>query len=139
MRCSNIVAYTVNRDSPLPYRLKSSTFRMQVPNLASIMPDINFIRTIRESAVWRNMEKFLFTVRTWATTAIWGDRLFLRFSGPVTILLQSRPFRTSDIFTSRDIDEMADSPAGATNLSSNGAEKEGPKQQSTVPVASKVA
>jgi hypothetical protein len=41
-------------------------------------------------------------------------QLFLQFRGPTTLLLQSRSSRLSDSLTTRDINEIADSPAGAT-------------------------
>jgi hypothetical protein len=40
-------------------------------------------------------------------------QLFLQFHGPVTLLLQSRASRVSDTLTSRDVNEIADSPPGA--------------------------
>ncbi|KAI4204747.1 MAG: hypothetical protein LQ346_001571 [Caloplaca aetnensis] len=40
-------------------------------------------------------------------------RLFLEFYGPATILLQSRAARLNDVLTTRDINDIADAPAGA--------------------------
>ena len=40
-------------------------------------------------------------------------QLFLRFQGPSTILLQTRGSRLGDSLTTRDVNEIADSPAGA--------------------------
>ena len=40
-------------------------------------------------------------------------QLFLHFRGPGTILIQSRGGRLSDVLTTRDVNEIADSPAGA--------------------------
>lgn len=42
---------------------------------------------------------------------IW--QLFLHFHGPATILVQSRGAALSDVLTTRDVNEIADSPAGA--------------------------
>lgn len=39
--------------------------------------------------------------------------MFLRFQGPSTILLQSRGSRLTDSLTTKDVNEIADSPAGA--------------------------
>jgi hypothetical protein len=39
-------------------------------------------------------------------------QLFLQFRGPTTLLLQSRAAPLSDSLTTRDINEIADSPAG---------------------------
>lgn len=51
-------------------------------------------------------------LRTSARRTIWGDRLFLQFKGPTTLLVSSRASRVSDVLTSRDVDEIADAPAG---------------------------
>ena len=40
-------------------------------------------------------------------------QLFLHFQGPATILVQSRGGRLSDVLTTRDVNEIADSPAGS--------------------------
>lgn len=76
--------------------------------------------------------KIYHNLRTWARRTIWGDRvclllpsclfawltsiqLFLQFEGPTTILVQSRGPRVSDVLTTREVNEIADSPAGATH------------------------
>ncbi len=110
----NVVAYTVTQNPPLPYRFKSANLRFQIPNLGLgyLVPDTKFFRVMRESATWRGLTKLLFNLRTAARRTIWGDRLFLQFRGPTTILLSSRASRISDVLTARDINEIADSPAG---------------------------
>jgi hypothetical protein len=40
-------------------------------------------------------------------------QLFLHFQGPATILVQSRGAALSDVLTTRDVNEIADSPAGS--------------------------
>lgn len=40
-------------------------------------------------------------------------KLFLRFYGPTTIVLQSRSSRLRDALSSRDVNEIADTPAGS--------------------------
>jgi uncharacterized protein (AIM24 family) len=111
----NVVAYTVTEHRPLPYRFKSSSLRLQVPNLglSYLLPDIKFFRVMKQTDTWRGITKLLFNLRTAARRTIWGDRLFLKFHGPTTILMSSRASRISDVLTSRDINEIADSPAGA--------------------------
>jgi hypothetical protein len=111
----NVVAYTITQNPPLPYRFKSSNLRFQVPNLSFsyLIPDTKFFRVMRESATWRGITKLLFNLRTSARRTIWGDRLFLQFRGPMTLLMSSRASRISDVLTARDINEIADSPAGA--------------------------
>ncbi|KAI9670072.1 MAG: Altered inheritance of mitochondria protein 24, mitochondrial [Trizodia sp. TS-e1964] len=112
---SNIVAYTVTRNPPLPYRLKSSTLQLQIPGLsfASFLPDTKFFRVMGNSDTWKSVARIFFSLRTWSRRTIWGDRLFLQFYGPTTILLQSRASRLSDVLSSRDINEIADAPPGA--------------------------
>ncbi|KAI4174816.1 MAG: hypothetical protein LQ343_002054 [Gyalolechia ehrenbergii] len=82
---SNVVAYSMNRQNPLPYRLKSSIFRLQIPDLklSSLIPDTKF------------------------------SQLFLRFHGPTTILLQTRAARLHDVLTNRDVNEIAGPPTSA--------------------------
>lgn len=41
-------------------------------------------------------------------------QLFLQFDGPATLLVQSRGARVRDIMSDRDVNEIADTPAGAT-------------------------
>lgn len=40
-------------------------------------------------------------------------QLFLHFRGPAQILVQSRGAALSDVLTTRDVNEIADAPAGA--------------------------
>ena len=123
---SNVVAYAMMQHAPQPYRFKSSNIGLQVPSVSSILPDTRFIRTVRESQIWRFFAAFAFTVRTWARRTLWGDRLFLRFEGPANILVQSRGNKITESLTNRDINEMADAPAGAVQLALNpGSKKTG--------------
>lgn len=117
----NVVAYTVTQHPPLPYRLKSSSLRFQIPNLgiSNLMPDIKFFRVMQQTDTWRAAGKLLFNFRTAARRTIWGDSLFLKFHGPTTILLSSRASRISDVLTSRDVNEIATSPAGAVQSAVN--------------------
>jgi hypothetical protein len=111
----NVVAYTITQNPPLPYRLKSSSLRLQVPNLGLgyLIPDIKFFRVMRQTDTWVGITKLLYNLRTAARRTIWGDRLFLQFHGPTTILLSSRASRINDVLTSKDVNEIADAPAGA--------------------------
>jgi hypothetical protein len=112
---ANVVAYTVTQHPPLPYRLKSSSLRFQVPSLglAYLLPDIKFFRNMKQTQSWKAVATLLFSLRTAARRTIWGDRLFLQFHGPTTILMSSRASRINDVLTSRDVNEIADSPPGA--------------------------
>jgi hypothetical protein len=111
----NVVAYTITQHPPLPYRFKSSTLRFQIPSLglARLVQDVKFFRVMSESKTWRAITNILYSLRTSARRTIWGDRLFLQFHGPTTLLLSSRASRISDVLTTRDVNEIADSPAGA--------------------------
>ncbi|KAI9758541.1 MAG: Iron-sulfur clusters transporter atm1, mitochondrial [Chaenotheca gracillima] len=111
---SNVVAYDMTRYPPLPYRLKSSSLRLQIPSLdlARFLPDTKFFQVMWSSGTWKALRNFSFAVRTWSRRTIWGDRLFLRFQGPTTILLQSRASRVSDVMSARDVNEVADAPPG---------------------------
>lgn len=40
-------------------------------------------------------------------------QLFLHFKGPANIIIQSRGGHLSDVLTTRDVNEIADSPAGS--------------------------
>ncbi|KAK5684238.1 Altered inheritance of mitochondria protein 24, mitochondrial [Elasticomyces elasticus] len=101
--------------APQPYRFKANVLRFQVPSLTSWLPDTRFWRTMRETTVWRAIRNTTYTIRTWARRGIWGDRLFLHFNGPATILIQSRGTALSDALTTQDVNEIADSPAGSAS------------------------
>ncbi|KAL9014319.1 MAG: hypothetical protein Q9173_001027 [Seirophora scorigena] len=105
----------MNRNPPQPYRLKSSSFRLQIPNfsLSALVPDIKFFRVMSESSTWRTVRRIYRGVRTWFRRSIWGDR----FHGPVTILLQTRAVRLKDVLTNRDVNEIAEAPAGSVRKS----------------------
>nr|POE65356.1 altered inheritance of mitochondria protein 24, mitochondrial [Quercus suber] len=101
--------------APQPYRFKANLLRFQIPNPGTWLPDTRFWRTMRQSFAWNFIRDTAFLIRTWGRRAIWGDRLFLQFHGPAQILLQSRGSSLTDVLTARDINEIADSPAGAVS------------------------
>lgn len=140
----NVVAYTITPNPPLPYRFKSSNLRFQIPNLGLgyLIPDIKFFRVMRQTDTWRGMANILFSLRTAVRRSIWGDRLFLQFRGPTTILLSSRASRISDVLTARDVNEIADTPAGVVQEAvtlSTAAAPEVPKRIADVPTGFHVA
>ncbi|EKG22612.1 hypothetical protein MPH_00080 [Macrophomina phaseolina MS6] len=110
---SNVLAYTMTANPPLPYRFKSTSLRFQIPSLTGLFPNVKFFEEMRKTQAFKTLAQFLFTLRTWTRRTIWGDRLFLQFRGPSTILIQSRAGRLSDSLTTRDVNEIADTPAGA--------------------------
>ncbi|KAF2152592.1 hypothetical protein K461DRAFT_225950 [Myriangium duriaei CBS 260.36] len=114
----NVVAYSIIKNAPQPYRFKSRSMRLQIPSPSTFLPDTRFFRTMRESQFWRFLVAFGFTLRTWARRSIFGDRLFLRFEGPANILIQARGNKITDTLTNRDVNEIADAPAGAIQQAS---------------------
>ncbi|KAI9654605.1 MAG: Altered inheritance of mitochondria protein 24, mitochondrial [Alyxoria varia] len=103
----------MNINPPQPFRFKSTAIPIQIPNLGEWLPDTKFFRTMRETQTFKASAQALFKLRTWMRTMLWGDRLFLRFHGPTTIVLQSRAARLREALTGQEVDEIADSPAGS--------------------------
>lgn len=112
---SNILAYTTNASPPpLPFRFRSSQPRFQIPlQLGNWFPDSRFSRAVKTSSTYKFFQAISLRIKTWSRRTIWGDRLFLRFEGPATILLQSRGNSIRDILTREEVNEIADVPAGA--------------------------
>ncbi|OAK94648.1 hypothetical protein IQ06DRAFT_320699 [Phaeosphaeriaceae sp. SRC1lsM3a] len=112
---SNVVAYTASLTPPQPFRFKSSNLRFQVPDLGfgTLLQRVRFFRVMSETSTWRTLATTFHTLRTWMRRTVWGDRLFLSFQGPATLLLQSRASRLSDVLTLRDVNEISDSPPGS--------------------------
>ncbi|GLA68655.1 altered inheritance of mitochondria protein 24, mitochondrial [Aspergillus tubingensis] len=114
---SNVVAYTMSSNPPRPYRFKSTTLRFQVPGLKSLpafIQNSKFIQDMSESSTWKSTMRIMHTIRTWSRKTIWGDRLFLQFDGPSTILLQTRGPRINEVLTSHEVNEIASAPRGLT-------------------------
>jgi uncharacterized protein (AIM24 family) len=109
---SNVVAYTITRTPPLPFRFKSSGIRFQVPSVTALLDNIKFFRSMRTTETYKFLSRVLYSLRTTTRRTIWGDRLFLHFKGPTTILMSSRGARISDVFTRDQVNEIADAPAG---------------------------
>lgn len=55
----------------------------------------------------------MFTIRFMAELLLTSQQLFLHFKGPANIIIQSRGGHLSDVLTTRDVNEIADSPAGS--------------------------
>ncbi|KAF2007667.1 hypothetical protein P154DRAFT_418695 [Amniculicola lignicola CBS 123094] len=114
---SNVVAYSASATPPLPFRFrfKSSALRFQVPDLGfgSLLQNIKFFNVMSQTATWRALARASHTAKIWLQRTIWGDRLFLQFEGPTTMLIQSRASRISDVLTLKDAEEIAESPPGA--------------------------
>lgn len=110
---SNVVAYTITRNPPLPFRFKSTGITFQIPSVTNWLGNTKFFRTMRTTDWYKLMSRVFFSLRTTARRTIWGDRLFLQFKGPTTILMSSRGARISDVLTKDDVNEIADTPAGS--------------------------
>lgn len=108
----SVVAYSVSRNPPQPFRFKSSSLRLQVPSLTSWIPETEFMRNMRKTDTYSFLARMLYSLRTMARRTIWGDRLFLQFRGPATVLLSSRGVRVTDTMTGEQVNEVADAPAG---------------------------
>ncbi|KAJ0160786.1 Altered inheritance of mitochondria protein 24, mitochondrial [Colletotrichum tanaceti] len=109
---SHVVAYSVSRNPPLPMRLKSNVLRFQIPSISRLLPETNFIKAMRDTSTYKNLSRWLFALRTSLRRTIWGDRLFLQFRGPTTLLMSSRGVRVADSLSDREVNEIADAPAG---------------------------
>lgn len=112
---SHIVAYSVGRNAPVPFRFKSSGLRLTVPALPeSLVPTglAKFWKDTKETGAYKFLARLLFDLRTTARRSIFGDRLFLHFRGPTTILMSSRGVRVRDVLTREDVNEIADTEAG---------------------------
>ena len=68
---------------------------------------------MRQTDTYKLVSRLLYSLRTMTRRTIWGDRLFLQFQGPATILMSSRAARISDVLTTEQVNEIADAPAGA--------------------------
>ncbi|KAH9905704.1 mitochondrial biogenesis AIM24-domain-containing protein [Xylariomycetidae sp. FL2044] len=112
-RPSHVVAYTMNKNPPLPFRFKSSTITLQIPSLSTWLETTKFIQAMRQTETYKFMARLMFRLRTTARRTIWGDRLFLHFRGPTTILMSSRGTRVSEVLTNAEVNEIADAPAGS--------------------------
>ncbi|KAI0506400.1 mitochondrial biogenesis AIM24-domain-containing protein [Xylaria bambusicola] len=113
---ANVVAYTITKQPPLPFRFKSSSIRFQIPAVTAWFETIKFFQNMRQSEVYKFLARVFFSMRTTARRTIWGDRLFLQFRGPTTILMSSRASRVSDVLTNAEVNEIADTPAGAVDM-----------------------
>lgn len=108
----SVVAYSVARTPPRPFRFKSSSFRLQVPSMTSWLPEMEFMKNMRKTDTYKFLGRMLQGLRTMARRTIWGDRLFLQFQGPTTILMSSRGVRLADVMSNKEVNEVADAPAG---------------------------
>ncbi|KAI1321420.1 mitochondrial biogenesis AIM24-domain-containing protein, partial [Xylariaceae sp. FL0255] len=110
---ANVVAYIMTKNPPLPFRFKSSSLRLQIPSVTAWLETTKFVQNMRQTSTYKFFSRLMYNLRTAARRTIWGDRLFLQFRGPMTLLMSSRGSRISDVLTNADVNEIADAPAGA--------------------------
>ncbi|KAI1339842.1 mitochondrial biogenesis AIM24-domain-containing protein [Xylariaceae sp. FL0016] len=136
---SNVVAYTITKNPPLPFRFKSSSITLQIPSVTAWLETTKFFQNMRQTEFYKFMARVFFNLRTTARRTIWGDRLFLQFRGPTTILMSSRAARISDILSNAQVNELADAPAGAVPAAIELATKpDGPEEATKTTDASAV-
>ncbi|KKA28883.1 hypothetical protein TD95_000257 [Thielaviopsis punctulata] len=110
---SHVVAYSVGRTPPLPFRFKGSSVSLQVPSVVSgWLGSLKWVQDVKSTEAYRVVTRVAHSIRTSLRRTIWGDRLFLQFQGPATLLMSSRGVRIADSLTSADVNEIADAPAG---------------------------
>ncbi|CCC14890.1 hypothetical protein SMACR_07712 [Sordaria macrospora] len=119
---SHVVAYSVTRNPPLPFRFRSTRLNLQLPAVPDSISNAagklvptkvtEFFANMRDTKVYTTLARILYSLRTATRRTIWGDRLFLQFRGPTNILMSSRGVRVSDVLTRDDINEIADTEAG---------------------------
>ncbi|KAJ5156295.1 Mitochondrial biogenesis protein AIM24 [Penicillium capsulatum] len=132
---SNVVAYTMSSNPPRPYRFKSTTLNFQVPGLKTLprlLQNNKFIRDVSASDAWKTTMRFAHKLRTWSRMTIWGDRLFLQFDGPATILVQSRGPRLNDVLSGQEVNEIASTPRGLTSSPQPSQPSEAEKEKEAV-------
>ncbi|KAK6509313.1 Altered inheritance of mitochondria protein 24, mitochondrial [Arthrobotrys musiformis] len=113
---THLLAYSIGPDRPRPYRLAQTTLRFQLPKLSllrGLFPKSEFIATMTKTDTYQTISKILYNTKTWVRRVLWGDRLFLQFKGPSTILVQSRTSRLTDVFTKDEINDTASAEPGA--------------------------
>ncbi|KAL2023314.1 hypothetical protein VTK56DRAFT_3052 [Thermocarpiscus australiensis] len=119
---SHVVAYSITKNPPLPFRLRSARLSLQVPAVPGsvgaaagrLVPEgvSRFWKAVRETETYKAVARLLFGLRTAARRTIWGDRLFLQFRGPMTVLMSTRGVRVRDVLSRDDVNEIADTEAG---------------------------
>ncbi|KAJ5779750.1 Mitochondrial biogenesis protein AIM24 [Penicillium paradoxum] len=129
---SNVVAYTMSSNPPRPYRFKSTTLNFQVPGLKTLprlLQNAKFVQDVSEHKAYKTTMRWFHKLRTWSRMTIWGDRLFLQFDGPTTILVQSRGPRINDILSTQDANEIASIPRGFTPPAPQAIEDKKPEEK----------
>lgn len=110
---SHVVAYTIGRALPQPFRFKSSSINLSVPSAVSTwFANVKWIQDVRGTQAYQILARALYNLRTAARRSVLGDRLFLQFQGPARILMSSRGVRVRDALTDAEVNEIVDAPPG---------------------------
>jgi Mitochondrial biogenesis AIM24 len=78
----------------------------------NFFPSSKFVQNIKKGETYKFFANIAYRIRTWSRRTIWGDRLFLQFTGPTTLLVQSRAARLSDVLSTQEVNEIVDAPPG---------------------------
>ncbi|KAI5806148.1 mitochondrial biogenesis AIM24-domain-containing protein [Geopyxis carbonaria] len=109
VHASALLAYAAAR--PAQVWLPTAVGRLQVPRapqwLARRVAALEVVKTVTGSEAWRRVAGAVWAVRSWSRRTIMGERAFLRFQGPGTILLQSRTARLRDVIERDEIRDDA--------------------------------
>ncbi|KAI5793885.1 mitochondrial biogenesis AIM24-domain-containing protein [Peziza echinospora] len=102
VHANNLLAYSLNTplSPPTPHRLPATTLTLQIPHLRipsslsrrilPTLPTPALLTTLAHSKTYKTLARLAWNIRTWSRRTVFGDREFLRFNGPVTVLIQSR-------------------------------------------------
>ena len=111
VRKESLLAYSAAGRRPEMARLGWTGWGLQVPRWArdpwgvrARVQELPWVGTVGASRVWGWVARARWALKT----ALWGEREFLRFVGPATVLLQSRTGgRLRDMLSREDMDETA--------------------------------
>lgn len=109
----SLLAYSAGGQKPLRTRLATTALRFQIPRIrrlglglgiAEKLREMEWVKAIRASKAWQILGKVLWAIKT----KIRGDREFLKFVGPATVLLQSRTKgKIYDVISREELGEYA--------------------------------
>ncbi|EPQ67881.1 Bgt-1247 [Blumeria graminis f. sp. tritici] len=96
---SNVVAYTLTQQLPEPYRLPSSRYDLKQPwmnRITDLMYKFSPTRDLFKARLWHRAVQLFNTILKWSRQAVFGNELFMKFTGPATILISSRTAQFND-------------------------------------------
>jgi hypothetical protein len=106
----SLLAYSAGGQKPESTRLAATALRFQIPRIrlglgiAEKLREVEWINAVRTSKSWQMLGKMVWALKM----VIWGDREFLKFVGPATVLLQSRTgSKMRDLLSREEMEEFA--------------------------------